>query len=137
MIERVEQKHLSGCGAACIAMVTGKSYDEVAEELPAHSWHSDGISEDLLDCILAGWGYAVARRYVGHGAAWWVEPFGDVHICLVNPGIPHWVVMLRDGRVLDPGKGMDGDYRITDYPLIYSIAAIVPIPGYHDVLGQR
>lgn len=118
----VGQEHRSSCGAACLAMVTGKSYDEVCREIPERQWNNwlEGMSAETLDALLAGWGLAVARRYGTD------QPFGQVHICAVHTGVlPHWVVMLADGVVLDPGDPQPTTLAV--YACVLSIAAIVPL----------
>lgn len=128
VVRWVGQEDINGCGVACLAMVTGKTYADVAAEVPARSFHNDGVHDSFMDALLAGWGFAVARRFVGTGAdAWTPEPFADVHLCVVGHGAEndHCVVMISDGTVLDPNRA--GKWKLSDYPYVVSVAAVVPI----------
>lgn len=79
-------------------------------------------------------GYAVRRRY-RHDArlkrfrdVWPCAPWADLHWCEVRntrDSGQHAVVLLRDGRVLDPWWGvLQGLHR---YPGVVSIAAVYPV----------
>jgi hypothetical protein len=123
----IYQEDKFGCALACLAMITGQTYQQVKAGILA--WHPDGngISELITDSYLADHGYAVARKYP-HAAhlkeqrSWPPAPFGAVHlVCVGLPAGGHLVVMLADGSVLDPASG----YRhISDYPQIMHVAAV-------------
>ena len=130
-IRWVGQEEPYGCGAAAIAMLTGRTYQEVVSEL-GDSWTEHGLHDP--ESLLADMGYALARRYrvmQYHGIVneertpWPPEPFGDVHICQVYVSKPmaHMVVMLRDGTVLDPVT--PEPKRLADYLDVNWVAAVV------------
>jgi hypothetical protein len=109
-------------------MLTGKTYQEVADELTEHQWNHEGSSHHLLDTLLVGYGYAVARQWAGSRQDWRPEPMGPFpHLCAVDLWYqPHWVVMEPDGTVIDSAR--PGTFRLTDseYTRVHHIAAVVP-----------
>ena len=62
---------------------------------------------------------------------WPPEPFGDVHLCEVtvqqDSPVNHFVVMLQNGRVLDPLT--PERKRLSDYHRVLSVAAVIPTKG--------
>lgn len=110
-----------GCWVAAMAMIVGKSYAEVKAET-GNTWQ-DGGHRWKTEQYLAQHGFAVMPYFDSdqfrqneepneHGIRlnkrwqqWPFVPFAPVHICLVTSGPTgggHIVVMLADGRVLDP-----------------------------------
>jgi hypothetical protein len=127
-IHHVRQEDACGCGIACLAMVTGRTYANVK------SWegfvgkdvrgeHSGLTYHDVMQ-YLTDHGYATALRFryfpgcsdTGHHtrSPWPTAPYAPAHILSVNAG-RHYVVWLPDGTVLDPqsseprGLGEYGD----------------------------
>lgn len=118
----VGQEHRCSCVMACLAMITGKPYQEVCDEIPGRQWNNwlEGTGSVTADALLAGWGYAVARRYGTD------QPFGEVHLCEVSAwGRPHAVVMLADGTVFDPVDPQPT--TLAAYDRVASVAVVVPI----------
>lgn len=131
VIKYTAQRENMDCGVACLAMITGKTYDEVKAELKLDI--SDGISEYVLDNYLADNGYAVARIHPFNAYQekvrdkWPIEPFADMHLCIVETGVgPHYVLMLTSWDVvLDPA--IEGVVNIDEYEEILSIAGIAKV----------
>jgi predicted double-glycine peptidase len=134
MIERVQQKHSHGCGMAALAMVTGKTYDEVYAWFKNLKYREQGLSyHDVID-YLTEHGYAVNWKWmITHNEEtnkpreiWPCEPWADMHIVQVeNTIMYHFVVLLKDGTVLDPltpEKKTLADYkRVTQMIAVYKI----------------
>lgn len=108
----VRQEDSNGCGIACLAMILEKTYTEVLAEFTY--FDGTGLDNHIVDEYLADKGYAVSRKYK---AAHWNqprysnnprkdflgEPFAQIHLVQARIGDRnHYVVMLRDGTVLDP-----------------------------------
>lgn len=137
-IQWVKQEHARGCGVACMAMLTGKTYAEVYADFDV----SNEIGINSLEA--ADWlferGLGLVNRYKAEywpqnntpndvaRSPWPPEPFSDLHLCTVDasPGQMHFVVMLGDGTVLDPLT--PEPKRLTDYHEVRVVAAVVPIP---------
>lgn len=115
MVQLVRQEHSHECGIACIAMVAGltleqarAAYDAVYPDGRANGRAvSTGITYVELDAVLAKLGLATARLWAGpkdnRHTPWPPAPFADTHIeqRICSNGA-HFVVVLRDGSVLDP-----------------------------------
>jgi hypothetical protein len=127
----VRQEDERGCGPACFAMLTNRTYAGAVSMLRG-KFERQGISHFELDQYLAEEGYAVARRYLrvagADRKAWPVAPFADVHLCQVRTaGGGHFVLMLRDGTVLDPLDPTPT--RLDAYVQVDNIAAVVSLGG--------
>lgn len=131
LIHWVRQEHANGCGAACFAMLTGRTYAEAVAHMDPRDWTVHGCTTAELDALLAEDGFAVARKYAhvtgNERPAWPVAPFAPRHLCQVTlyDGVRHFVVMDCLGHVFDPN-----DYRPRDlshYADISNIAGIVRI----------
>ena len=129
-IAHVRQEEAFGCGPACLAMITGRPYREVRDWFKGPAWlnaRHDGreLSKqerevvELHDFTRHGISDWEVRNYVAnHGLAsallpGRVEPFADAHLCsvqMVNGS--HFVVLLRDGTLLDPAR--DGVHSLDD-----------------------
>ena len=137
-VQRVNQEHAGGCGIAVLAMLTGKTYQQVASDFaqPLEDGqvlnlnHASPIIRDM-DRYLAERGYAVCRLYLRDlfqsRLPWPPKPFADVHLCFVKVSQGsrriHAVVMLGDGTVLDPAY--PEHYRLIDYYQVYHVAAVI------------
>jgi hypothetical protein len=106
---------------ASLAMITGQTYAQVKADL--HPWlylprgeggGCGGIGETEAEGYLAERGFAWSSRFrhfhagVCDRAAWPPQPWADVHLCTVVTSMAHAVVMLGDGSVLDPNRGVVG-----------------------------
>jgi hypothetical protein len=129
----VYQAEKSGCVLAAVATATGLSYAEVRQYVDlSHDFTENGTYLSVAASILDRLGYAVQTRYRNDprlGGAprdpWPSEPWADVILCevtnLPNRG-QHAVVLLTDGRVLDPWWGVvQGLHR---YPAVHSMTAV-------------
>lgn len=88
----VKQKDSTGCAIACVAMVTGKTYDEVkaayGKPLEARGMTNREISDLLLKLGVANCD---------------VIPFhGPIIRSVPSPMGSHWVVIDANGNKLDP-----------------------------------
>lgn len=131
----VRQEDAWGCMIAAIAMVLGRSYTETKALL--HPWFFTreqefrGIGQTEMDSLLTEHGFAVARRFEHyhpaccHRTAWPPQPWGEIHIAEVATSMSHAVVMLADGRVLDPALGARAS--LSEYSRVFSVTAITRI----------
>lgn len=129
----IKQEHARGCGVAAVAMILNKTYHEVHKDFLYVDDETGGRVREF-DAYLAQHGYAIARRYQWkHDGTkvdqWPPVPFAKVHFCevVVSKDSPcaHLVVMLEDGKVLDP---LCSETKLlTDYHDIYHVAAVVRI----------
>lgn len=135
----IRQQHRLGCGIACLAMLTGQTYQQVYEDFgsPDLSGESGGITDwDIRNYLkkhglqFGGW---KLKQYVGgeEASPWPPDPTGSVCLCLVHvyPWSPcsHWVVMLPDGSVLDPVNLSDTPLRLSVYDAVHSVVGIIPV----------
>jgi hypothetical protein len=135
-VKWVRQEDEWGCGVACLAMLTGQTYAEVAATF-THSFVRSGVDYIRCDSWLVERGYATARKF-RHDHNWhertlWPpEPWGDAHLCCVDAiehsPRSHFVVMLADGECLDPLT--PERKRLTDYHRVLNVAAVVKRPGW-------
>lgn len=139
-IPYIQQNHSRGCGPAALAMVTAARYEAVCDYFANIDFDSEGIGIRECDHYLAEHGFAVARLYSAkrHNLPrekWPPKPFGDIHLCHVDvfEGAPlsHWVVMLEDGKVLDPL--FPEKESLHDYHFVNNVAAVVPIKKHRYV----
>lgn len=133
-----KQEQAYGCGVAALAMLTGQTYRQVAEDFArplengsVHDFAKRGLSLQTVDRYLAERGYAVCRLFLrdlfGLRTEWPPQPFADVHLCevkvLQEARNNHLVIMRRDGSVLDPiGPGRR---HLKYYYQVFSVAAVV------------
>jgi hypothetical protein len=149
-VQHVRQKHTKGCVIACLSMVTGIPYDEVAL-----GFHGDrdkeGLGYHAYDCWLNQLGYAVLRRFSFYSplhadrTAWPCEPFADAHLVEVpSPSGGHALVLLGDGSVFDPNES-PAARRLSDYAKVNWIAGVFrvcepfsrqPLIGLHWTHGS-
>lgn len=120
-INRVQQKDRFGCVVACIAMITGRSYEEIKAMFPNKDFSKSGIAIDfegnsylnehgyLTRIIFPTIGYNQQKRFA------WIRPFAPVHIVRVisESGNSHAVVMDMYGDITDPFK--EGVFALSDY----------------------
>lgn len=135
-LKMVYQPEKSGCGVAAVAIVVQRSYWEVRQymDLP-HDFVNNGMYDDQLIELLDLFGWAVQNRRERIGrlngtlrTPWPPEPFAQYHICtvknLADNGY-HYVVLLDDGRVMDPTWGVvEGLYR---YPQVLGVIGVFPV----------
>lgn len=108
-MKRIEQRNAKegDCGIACIAMITGKPYEEIelsfrkndliAEDGTMYTFHKD------LIIILEQFGYSVKRKRF---TKW--SNVQTPAIVKINPRTNnrwHWVVYSHERTILDPKPG--------------------------------
>lgn len=112
----VAQPNGYGCAIACVAMIAGKTYDEMEswildQDLP-RTRMEQGIHEGIYLEALDRLGFVYARRwrcdpFVNRceRPVWPPDPFAPIHLCTADVAVGHHAfVMLGDGSVLDPFK---------------------------------
>ena len=118
-VTHVAQAEPTGCGVACLAMLTGQSYDDVRATVDLHAT-GYGLSEAQVCHWLAERGFWLRRWWVG------APPEKRAPVALVLTMRPaHWVVVDGD-RVLDPARGVA---RIEDYAIGQWIDLFRPEPA--------
>ena len=121
----------NACMVACLAMVTGKTFDEVFRDMDKY-WknegHSMGTSDDAWIAYLSAHGYAIQdidHEYTPDERLiepWPIRPFAPIHIVFVFSEGSHAVVMLEDGTILDP---TDIHYKSRhEYHRVYRIVGV-------------
>ncbi len=139
----VIQPERMGCVLAAVATVVGKSYGEIRQLVDlSHDFTEQGTFLTVAQSILERLGYAYQLRYSYDPRLnlsrpeWPCAPWAAVHICevqnLTETG-QHAVVLLRDGRVLDPWwgivQGLHRYRRVVSMMAVYPVAA--PDPAAH------
>lgn len=135
-IKLVKQEHAGGCGPATLAMILCMSYEKACEWLqdsPVRSrsktidWDNDGISHIDLDYCLnkAGWYHQRTYKSWEPKDNWPPKPFAPIHYVQVGQpsGNSHFVVMLKDGRVLDPL--LDDEQDLDSYLEVHNVCGLV------------
>lgn len=104
-MKRIEQRQFENgdCGVACVAMVTGNSYEEVEQAFHENGIVRDGeyfsFHKDLI-CVLEKMGYVVKKRRFSS----WKEVITPsiVKINVRSGNYWHWVVLAEQRVLLDP-----------------------------------
>ena len=134
VVHHVRQKHAWGCGIACLAMVTGDSYDDIYALVRSYIEGCEdsrkGIHEYHLRDYLNLRGFAYQQ--VPHFSAlenikrepWPPKPWAPVHIVQVFAGSYHFVVMDEVGRVFDPNAEVRTRLDHPDYRDIYYVLGL-------------
>jgi len=131
-VRLVYQPESCGCVLAAVATIVGKSYRDVRHRVGMdHDYTKQGSHMGIAYELLAEFGYAIQLRYRNNQRLnapreeWPCSPWADLHIAEVRnlaDTTMHAVVVLRDGRVLDPWWGVvDGLHR---YPRVLNIAGV-------------
>jgi hypothetical protein len=133
----VAQEDDAGCGAATLAMLTGRTYREARDLIDSlwpnvKDWTADGNGSNEFDldrCLYAD-GFFIQRRY----SSWrdngtsailpFPDPFAPAHYCMVRQpsNSYHFVVMLADGRVLDPMR--EGYFALAEWPEVAQVVGV-------------
>ncbi len=112
----IAQPNQHGCAIACLAMVLGYTYDEMEAWLDEAGWTEDkritGTSDTVYHEVLHRHGLGTIQLFkhdplAGESRTLWPPmPFAPIHICCIEltNGYHHAVVLLENGRVLDPAK---------------------------------
>lgn len=136
-VQWVGQEEQWGCGCAAVAMLTGRTYQQIKEHVERDQ-DQDGMHSGAWEEVLAEHGYAVAKIYRVSAYPWqncerdvWPPPpWADLHLAevVVSGGSrgSHMVVMLADGTVLDPLT--PEPRRLANYSAVFWVGAIVAAP---------
>ncbi len=135
-LKLVYQRERSDCLVAAVATAIGKPYQDIrfAYDL-THDFSDEGMHMNAAASILDRYGYAVQWRYATDPRLnyaprnpWPPAPWADVTICDVrtlSEHCDHAVVLLRDGRVLDPYWGvLQGLHRFTKVNSMMAVYAV-------------
>jgi hypothetical protein len=143
LIRWVGQEDPMGCFVAAMAMVAGKTYAEVKAET-GECWRRGGtffpvdqyLSENRL-VTARYWSHDQFRGHAENGAwlcdkrdPWPPAPFAPVHLCEVRASAGHWVVMLKDGTVLDPN--VSEPRKLSDYSEVYLVIGVWSLDSLED-----
>lgn len=115
-MQRIEQRQFEkgDCGVACVAMITGKPYEEVELSFQKRRLVSDGcyftFHKDLID-VLQSYGCMVKRRKFISWQRVYSPAIVKVNVRIGNYW--HWVVLAGEHRILDPKPGSPD--VVTDY----------------------
>lgn len=138
-ITYVAQPNGYGCAIACMAMITGRTYDEMESWLLANgltrSRMEKGLHSEMWMQVLGELGFSAVRVYRTHTltnerrAAWPPAPFAPVHVAVAQvSGGSHAVVLLADGSVLDPYKRERISLSHPDYLEVSSVTGFYRLP---------
>lgn len=117
-MEFVKQTTFTTCGQACIAMITGKSIEEVIKDMKTDGSTSIGQLIEILDF----YGIKHAERNKRISKKNPVPYEYSILTVHMDAGYTHWV-LLYDKKYYDPEFGlMEGEYphgKITSFLEIY------------------
>ena len=129
------QKHAEGCGPACLAMLSGMTYEDVLAEIATYvgtghsgNWDTSGVTHYTLDEFVNRRGYFIQRRYASDEhwiGGWPPKPFAERHYLSVKQpsGNSHFVVMDSAGRVFDPLQ--EGVFTLDHWPAVENIVGLL------------
>ena len=146
MAEYVAQLDGYGCAVASLAMIAGWSYAEMKAWLATRGLTAKrmegGLHEGIWTEALNQLGFVYERRYAHDSLAgatrmpWPSAPFAPIHLCCVEvpSGESHAIVMLDDGRVLDPWDRSRDSLAHPDYRKVNQIVGVWRRPARNGVL---
>lgn len=135
----VVQPERAGCGIAAVAMLTGKSYQQVRQTFRLdRDFTQDGMYDHELYALLEYHGFAFTVRYKldqrlnTQREDWPPKPFAPLHLAqvrnLTDSGW-HFVVMLADGKIMDPWWGViSGLHRYPQIGFVMGLYRVPPFP---------
>jgi hypothetical protein len=126
-IKFVKQLDDFGCVPACIAMITGQAYADVAKYF-GNDFSRKGIGIDAALKYLADQGLDILSKHIDFynhkdfGRDEMFRPFADAHILIVQQFVDskqtHALVMTKSGKLLCPGgatpEAIKASYVVTD-----------------------
>ena len=130
-ITYVKQRGETDCVIACLAMVTGKSYDETLEVFAPYwdKYSEEGVGDNAFYQYLGDNGYLVQtfKKFYeptqSNRIIWPIEPFAPVHVLGVDYlGDEHGIVMDKDGLIFDPYDSKK--IGLYEYQIVYEIIGI-------------
>lgn len=133
-IKLIYQKNKFGCAVACLAMVSGRTYDDVVQDF-INDFNEDGLEiEKALDW-LGDNGFSVLVKEIrcynqkDFARAYMFKPFAEVHIVRVRNKVDtmnHLIVMDKAGKLFCPDGTSDADLRLCY--LIDMVLGLYPNP---------
>jgi hypothetical protein len=130
----VPQEDPNGCAIACVAMVMNWAYRDVRTALGLAFCNHCGVTDELLDGLLANHRYAIARKFMwdpmtrAPRESWPPKPFAPIHIAKVRRSdaapLAHAVIMLDNGAILDPETN-GSPLELSDYWKVISVTGVV------------
>lgn len=109
-IKLVKQKDKCGCGVACLAMLTNKTYDAVRSEFRC-DFETDGMTTKTFVDYLGDAGFSVLHKQISHYADKdmmrdeMAKPFAHAHAAVIKWKADtgeHFVVMDAKGKFYCP-----------------------------------
>lgn len=136
----VAQPNVYGCAIACVAMVVGKTYDEMeawlAEQGLTTARRERGLHDGIWLEALARHGLAYSQRYRcdpmtnAQRKHWPPDPFAPVHIVSARVAAgQHAIVWLASGSVLDPYRRERVTLADSDYLEISQVVGLYLVNG--------
>ena len=132
-IKFVKKEDAAGCAPACLAMITGKTYREVANSFKT-DFGKEGITKDEMIHYLDECGFQVIYKSVRiyhdqhFGREELLEPFAPAHIIGIrhysNKDDSHVVVMTSKGKIFCP-DGMLED-SVYDAYIVEDVIGVYP-----------
>lgn len=127
-ISYVAQEHPNGCGFACIAMVTGQSYQAIASQVSPRLLEQGSTHYTLMELLYR---YGIPHHFLFHTeqlhhtkrTPWPPPPFAPAHIVQADN---HYIVWTGD-QVLDPARPKPLG-TLKDYPTPRNILGVWPNP---------
>jgi len=140
-LKYVYAKRNNSCVVACLAMVTGQTFERTLKGLGPY-WEDkgqfEGIGDDVFEEYLAARGWAVQN--IRHEYApeirlrtkWPPKPWAQLHVADVFDQGMHAVVMCADGYVLDPNDTKK--HSLADYHRVFGVTGLWKIGDSMPVL---
>lgn len=137
ILRYVNQRADWDCGIACLAMVSDRSYEEIADEFSAHNIQGVGIEGLLFDWWFRKNDFAVQCATPDVGCEWPPMPFAPVHIVYVRATQgSHVCVMSSRGGILDPFNALRTTLAHPDYKSVRGVIGIWNIAGLKQQAGN-
>jgi hypothetical protein len=121
----------NGCVISCLSMLLGQSFDDTVKDMEPYWWNEaadEGTDDDAWAQYLAAKGYAyqdICYEYTPLDKLiepWPLKPFAPIHMCFVYAYGPHAVILLNDGRVLDPND--ETIKSLSEYHRVYRMVGL-------------
>jgi hypothetical protein len=132
-IQFVEQTHSAGCSIACLAMVMGRTYEDVCKDFYT-DFNDTGILNDVMVEYLSDFGYQTLtielKSWSDPHFAFDIlsRPYAPMHILSVKQYAEsknlHSIVMDIDGTIYNPNK--NGWTDISKYYQIFLSIGVWP-----------
>ncbi len=135
-IQHVVQQERMGCGVACVAMLSGKTYQQVRAlfdpDHPKRDFVNSGLNDLVMPQLLRAAGLAGVITYpynplTGERRTEWpLLPAGDAIFCVQSDQGAHYVVRDKFGVVYDPAL-MKTKQSLDRYAEVFYYIEIFPI----------